>query len=85
MDVSEVSETFMYAIMSHKKAKGEISNGDGIAYRENSNSSQESNYKESFQRKPIIRHSTAIMPMDIHKQVIEKISVSKIRKQREAP
>ena len=45
LDVSEVFETLMYAITSHKKAKDEISNGDGIAYRENSNSSQESNYK----------------------------------------
>ena len=41
LDVSEVFETFMQAITSHKKTKGEISNGDAIAYRENSNSSQE--------------------------------------------
>ena len=40
LDVSEVFETFMQAITSHKK-QGEISNGDAIAYRENSNSSQE--------------------------------------------
>ena len=40
LDVSEVFETFMYAITSHKK-QGEISKEDAIAYRENSNSSQE--------------------------------------------
>ena len=36
LDVSEVFETFMYAITSHKKQRE-----DAIAYRENSNSSQE--------------------------------------------
>ena len=51
-----------------------------------------SNYKKSFQRKQhlqtvdtVIKHSTVIMLMDIHKQAIENISVSKIQKQREAP
>ena len=40
LDVSEVFETFMYAITS-QKTKGEISKEDAIAYCENSNSSQE--------------------------------------------
>ena len=41
LDVSEVFETFMYAITSHKKQRAKISKEDAIAYRENSNSSQE--------------------------------------------
>ena len=75
-------ETFISAITSHEKQRAK-----------NSNSSQEVKLQVKFPAKrntlklqtPIIRHSTAIMPMVIHKQAIEKITASKTRKQQEAP
>ena len=87
-------ETFMYAITSHKKAKGKISNWDAFTctYHKNSNSGQEvklqaelitskvSSKKTPWLWTPMSRHSTAIMLMGIHKQAIEKKLVSRIPK-----
>ena len=47
LDVSEVFETFKRNHVS-QKAKREISNGDAIAYCENSNSSQEGKLQVKF-------------------------------------
>ena len=72
---------------------GNFSTMASVLYRENSNSSQEVKLQAKLPAKKnilrlqtqIIRHSTAIMPMDIHKQAIEKIPTSKILTQQEAP
>ena len=44
-------ETFISAVTSHKKAEGEISKGDAIAYRKNNNSSQEVKLQVKFPAK----------------------------------
>ena len=64
-----------------------------VLYCGNSNSKQEVKLQAKLPAQKnilrlstqIIRHSTAMMPMDIHKQAIEKILTRKILKQQEAP
>ena len=87
--------TFMYAITSHKKrrVKYETEMLSRTRHRKNSNSGKEvklqaesitsrvSSEKTPWLWTPMSRHSTAIMPMGIHKQAwSKKKSASKIRK-----
>ena len=72
---------------------GNFSTMASVLYCGNSNSKQEVKLQAKLPAQKnilrlstqIIRHSTAMMPMDIHKQAIEKILTRKILKQQEAP
>ena len=91
LDVSEVFETFMYAITSHKKQRAKYQREMLSHIEKTTLSVKRSNYKVMLPaKKNTLRLKTPIINCDNadgHSQtgVIEKISASTIRKQREAP